>query len=176
MSLDFSELKQLNIDDIKLEQLYINDVRVWKTYKNWVRYSTEADGVTIYNGGLGYKNGYRVRSGGAEDKKSTGSCTGYIPVSAGDVVRLSGYDVKYQDNVNAINVSNATYTNIGQISANYFYGCFEDQSQTWDDVILEKTGVYFWIVPNGYDIAYIRVTGYAGNDGSKMIVTINEEI
>jgi hypothetical protein len=34
--------------------------------RNEVRYSTEADGVTIYNGGLGYKYGYRVRSGGAE--------------------------------------------------------------------------------------------------------------
>ena len=34
--------------------------------KNWVPYSTEADGITIYNDGLGYKEGYRLSSSGAE--------------------------------------------------------------------------------------------------------------
>lgn len=179
MSIDFSKFKSLTVAGVALKQLFINGVQVWKSgYKNWVRYSTEADGVTIYNGGLGYKNGYRVRSGGAEAGQNGASCTGFIPAVAGDVVRLSGYDVKYEGAQNAINVSNASRTNLGQIVANssWSYGIFEGNSINWDDVILEKDNVYKWTIPDGYGIAYIRVTGYTGNDGAKMIVTINEEI
>jgi hypothetical protein len=44
----------------------------------------------------------------------------------------------------------------------------------WDDVILEKDNVYKWTIPDGYGIAYIRVSGYTIGDGTKMIVTINE--
>ena len=59
--MDLTKLKKLVIGGIELKQLLINGVQVWKSgYKNWVKYSTEADGVTIYNGGLGYKNGYRM--------------------------------------------------------------------------------------------------------------------
>ena len=62
--IDLSTLKELIIDGIKLVELYINNILVWKSgFKNWVRYSTESGGAAIYNGGLGYKNGYRVRSG-----------------------------------------------------------------------------------------------------------------
>lgn len=178
--IDFSAIKKLFIGGIELKQLFIGGEEVWKSGpKNWVQYSTESDGVTIYNGGLGYKYGYRVRSGGAEASQNSCTCTGYIPAVAGDIVRLSGYDVKYSTTGNAINVSNASRTNLGQIVANssYSYGCFQYTDINWDDVILEKTGVYYWIVPDGYDIAYIRVTGYGGsNTGANMIVTVNEEI
>ena len=175
--MDFSNLKELIVDGIKLVELYINGIRVWKSgYKNWVKYSTESDGKTIYNGGLGYKNGYRIRSGGAEGATSLASCTGFIPAVGGNVVRLSGYDVKYANNENAINVCDVNHTKIGQISANYYYGIFADGNQTWNNVILEKTGVYYWVVPDGFNIAYIRVSGKTDGDGSKMIVTINEEI
>lgn len=152
---------------------------LWKSgYTNLVPLSTEADGKTIYNGGLGYKDGYRIRSGGAEAAESKASNTGYIKAKGRDVVRLSGYDVKYNHNSNTINVYDASHTNRGQISANssWSYGIFNGDVHTWDDVILEKDNVYYWVVPDGYDIAYIRVTGHTLGDGSKMIVTINEEI
>ena len=175
--MNLNNFKKLFINGTELKQLFINGVQVWKSgYKNWVRYSTESDGVTIYNGGLGYKNGYRIRSGGAEGSANAASCTGFIRAVGGNVVRLSGYNVKYANNENAINVYNASYTNLGQVSANYYYGIFADGSQRWEDVILEKEGVYYWVVPEGFNIAYIRVSGYTSGDGSKMIVTVNEEI
>ena len=177
--MDFTKLKKLTIGGVELVKLFVNGIQIWKSgYKNWVKFSTTEDGKTIYNGGLGYKDGYRVRSGGAEAAQSYSSCTGFMPVTAGDIVRLSGYDVKYVGTHNAINVANASFTNLGQIVANssWSYGCFEGTDQNWDDVILEKSGVYYWVVPSGYNIAYIRVTGYGNNIGSKMIVTINEEI
>ena len=45
-----------------------------------------------------------------------------------------------------------------------------------EDAFEEKTGVYVWTVPPDASIAYIRVTGFTGKQGEKMIVTLNEEI
>lgn len=169
--------KSINIDGIDMKELLINGVSIWKSgHTNLVPLSTEADGKTIYNNGLGYKNGYRVRSGGAEGGANYASCTGFIRAVAGNKVRLSGYNVKYANSENAINVYDASHTNLGQVSANYFYGIFADGSQRWENVVLEKDNVYYWIVPDGYGIAYIRVSGHTLGDGSKMIVTVNEEI
>jgi len=181
-------MKKLNIGGIDLVELFINGIRVWKSGpKNWVRYSTTEDGTTIYNGGLGYKNGYRVRSGGAEGDQPNGTCTGFIPVKAGDVVRISGCDFGTSSNGNAINVSNASFTNIGQFTmlpASYgilaasggAYGAYNH-----DSVVEEKTGVWKWIVPPAASgVAYIRVSGYETTPytypGDNLIVTINEEI
>lgn len=183
--MDFTKLKKLTIGGIELKQLFINGVQVWKSgYKNWVKYSTEADGKTIYNGGLGYKYGYRVRSGGAEAAVDYNVvCIGFVPVKAGDVVRISGCEFANKSNCNAINVADNTYSNIGQLVANWptgGYGIFNQGATyfpySWKSVVEEKTGVWRWIVPPAASgVAYIRVTG-EHTDGSKMIVTVNEEI
>ena len=150
-------------------------------YTNQVPISTDESGA-VYNG-VGYKNGYRVRSGGAEGTNDHASCTGFIPLKAGDVVQLSGYDATYADVNNAINVYNSSKTNIGQIVANYAnsgYGIFAYEGgysdYSWDTIVENPSGVYVWTVPPHADIAFMRVTGYTLGDGSKMIVTVNEEI
>lgn len=171
--------KSISINDIEMKELLINGVTIWESgHTNLVPLSTEADGKTIYNNGLGYKNGYRIRSSGAEAGHGSASHTGYIKAKGGDVVRLSGYDAMIVDSANSINVYDKNHNNLGQISANstWSYGIFEGNTHNWDDVILEKSGVYYWVVPEGFDIEYIRVTGYTKRDGSKMIVTVNEEI
>lgn len=182
--MDFSKFKKLTIGGVELKQLFINGVQVWKAgYKNWVKYSTESDGVTIYNGGLGYKNGYRVRSGGAEGATTGGSCTGFIPVKGGDVVRFSGWDMAAQNNENAVNVSNSEFENIGQFAGAGEYGIFADAYKAYSrsSMVLEKTGIWKWVVPPAASgVAHIRVSGltnpsYVGSYAD-MIVTINEEI
>ena len=166
--------------------------QIWKKpYKNWVRYSTESDGKTIYNGGLGYKNGYRIRSGGGEGELSTSAHTGFIPVKAGDVVRIGGLDFGSEyAHGSAMNVSNSSFTNIGQFSMTAGeYGIFTQsayKAYSQASVVQEKTGVWKWVVPPASSgVAYIRVSANTSNassstpppaDGSKMIVTINEEI
>ena len=183
--MDFANLKSLTIHEGEVKEIYSGDVLLWKGgYTNLVPLSTEADDVTIYNGGLGYKNGYRIRSGGAEGAISTGSCSGFIRIKGGDVIRMSGYDALALRNENAINVFDASHTNLGQTvggSHDYGYGIFQ---KTWTEynwslakgVKEEKTGVYVWTVPPDASIAYMRVSGYTKADGSKMIVTVNEEI
>ena len=184
--MDFSNLKTLTIPEGEVTKITDASGNVlWQSgYTNQVPLSTESDGKTIYNGGLGYKNGYRIRSGGAEGADGNASHTGFIKAKGSDVVRLSGYNALKSENANAINVYDANHTNLGQITAGYAtagYGIFAStyKEYGWGNakgVKEEKTGVYVWTVPTGADIAYIRVTGYTLGDGSKMIVTINEEI
>lgn len=181
--LNFEKLKSLVINGVKLKELAINGVVVWKSgYKNWVPYSTESDGVTIYNGGLGYKNDYRVRSGGAETAASQASCTGFIPVQPNDVIRISGCEFSEAKTQNAINISDSSFTNLGQMAMNNSFGYGSLEGTTYgssSSVVEETTGVYKWLVPpESYGVAYIRVTGYfsGGSDGASLIVTVNEEL
>lgn len=151
---------------------------------NQVPISTESDGVTIYNGGLGYKNGYRIRSGGAEGEASTASHTGFIPVKPGDVVRISGFIFSSATSENAVNVYDSSFTNLGQMTPSYAaagYGIFAASgawvAYSWSSVEEESSGVWKWVVPPVESgVAYIRVTGLTQGDGSVMLVTVNEEI
>lgn len=180
--MNLPDFKELAIDGIKVVELFINGVKVWASgYKNWVKFSTTNDGKTIYNGGLGYKNGYRVRSGGAEAVTSNCVCTGFIKVNPGDIVRLSGWAFSHVAAGNAINVSNKNFENIGQAATNNNYGIFASGYSAYGNTsfVLEKTGVWKWVVPPAASgVEYIRVSGYqlAGLSGADMIVTINEEI
>lgn len=155
-------------------------------YTNQVPISVDENGA-IYNG-VGYKNGYRVRSGGAEAAVDHASCTGFIPLKAGDIVRMSGYNALNASAQNAINVYNVNYENLGQVVGNHAdagYGIFAyggaGYGYGWNTVVENPSGVYVWVVPPVTDIAFMRVTGFTpledgGTDGSKMIVTVNERI
>lgn len=50
--------------------------------------STEDNGQP-YNGGLGYKLGYRINSGGLESAAEGSVCTGFIPAVTGDIVKVN---------------------------------------------------------------------------------------
>lgn len=181
--MDLSAYKAISINGIPMKKILIGGVVAWiRPIINWIGRSINADG-TIYNG-VGYKNGYRVRSGGAEAAIDNASCSGYMKVNPGDVIRVSGFDFSYLSTSNAINASDVSFTNLGQLTASYAdsgYGIFAHSaawfSHSWHSVVEEKTGVWKWIVPPAESgVAYIRLTGYTHGDGSKMVLTINEEI
>ena len=153
------------------------------TYKNWITYSTETDGITIYNDDLGYKDGYRVRSGGAEAEDSKATCTGYIPVKGADIIRLSGYDaLAATGSQNGINVYNSAFECLGQASASNptgygILGWEAYRDYNWGSIVENPVDIYKWTVPPDNDIAYMRVTAYTnGGSGKNVIITINEEI
>lgn len=176
----FSDLKKLVIPEGEVNKITVGGVTIWENMKNWVKFSTEADGVTIYNGGLGYKNGYRVRSGGAESENPDASCTGYIPLKAGDVVRMKGWNANLSSAANSITIFNASKEAIGQVVANFSpgYGIFSSTytEYAWSSVIENPTGVYAWVAPPHNAIAFMRVTAHTLGDGSQMIITVNQEI
>lgn len=184
--MDFTKIKKLFLGGIELKQLFINGVQVWKSGpKNWVKFSTEADGVTIYNGGLGYKDSCRIRSGGAEQSSSNASCTGFIPFKKGDVMQI--YPPFVGGNTyNAINfyVGDVVF---GQVthSGSRYGKCGNDVGWTQENIFSEKNGVTVLDiskVTNDSGIDRVRITNAIGAYGSPittgrdMIITINEEI
>ena len=181
--LDFSQVKAVAIPEGDVIKIEVSGTVIWKKGPtNRVPLSINVDG-SVYNGGLGYKNGYRIRSGGLEASYADAACTGFIKVNSGDVIRLSGWNFMLAQSANALNVANSAFENIGQFtSQNASYGIFESayKSYAFSSVKEEKSGVYKWIVPPAASgVAYIRITGYEytnATPGAKMIVTINEEI
>lgn len=174
--IDFSKIKKLTVDGIDLKSLAINGIQVWKSGpKNWVPYSTESDGVTIYNGGLGYKDGYRVRSGGAEATHTGGRITGFIRVNPGDKIRCTGWNFDYASTGNAVNYFDSTFGNLGQFTSQpKFYGiCTSDNS-----AVTKNGNVFMFVVPSDSRIQYLRFTAQEKYQvlPPEMIVTINEEI
>ena len=133
----------------------------------------------IYNNNLGYKIGYRVRSGGAVIESNDSSHTGFIPVKMGDVIRIQGFDfssVSYGEN--AINVSDKNFTNLGQFTTQpAYYGIFSDKYRDYgsSSLIQEPNNIHKWVVPPDPNIAYIRVCGHISTT-HELIVTVNEEI
>lgn len=182
--LDFSQVKAVAIPEGDVIKIEVSGVVIWKKGPtNRVPLSINADG-SIYNG-TGYKNGYRVRSGGLEAAESVSACTGFIKVSPGDVVRFSGAPwFEGTSSSNALNAADASFTNIGQFTMgqNARYGIFESAYKSYaaSSIVEEKTGVWRWVVPPAASgVAYIRISASGitnGAPGAKMIVTINEEI
>ena len=178
----FSEMKAMTIPEGDVAKIVCNGVTLWEkppSMKNWAKYSTESDGTTIYNGGLGYKWGYRVRSGGAEGAQSYCVCTGFIPVKPLSVIRISG--TKQANTASAINVSDASFANIGQVCGSGNYGIFLESSTAGyrQDTMKQKDGYWEWTVPPAsLGVAYIRVTNYAETEAeaSKMIVTVDQDM
>lgn len=163
----------------------IDDLLLWTkptAFKNWVLYSINADG-TIYNG-CGYKEGYRVRSGGVEVEMGNGVCTGFIPFNKGDVLRIYP-QFSGQNSNNAINFADASFANLGQITDyGSSYGICQGKQSIYDSVV--DGGVSTLTYSDGFDgnVAFVRIThafsfddtDYHVKDGSEMIVTVNEEI
>ena len=189
--IDFSTFKKLTIGGVELKQLFINGIQVWKAgYKNWVPYSTTEDGKTIYNGGLGYKNGYRMSSSGAEKTQTGSALTGFIPAKFGDVIRMGnahwgsagasdGYSyIAYYDanfklkltiNKHENSSSNGHISNVGSS-----YKELVDRGAS--NILTDSKGVTTFniVFTSPVSYSYIRINATA--DGADMIVTVNEEI
>ena len=180
--MDFSNVKSLTIPECEVVEISVDGTVIWKGgYTNLVPLSTEADGKTIYNGGLGYKEGYRVRSGGAEEELDKAVCTGFIPFVKGDKLYIFPAFTK-KNTHNAINFYNSAYENIGQVTdsgarygicANGAVGVFNTTLVNGISV-LDLSAV---TVSGVEDIAYVRITNDFGlASGAEMIITKNEEI
>ena len=181
--MDLRNLKKLTFGGVELRQLFINGVLAWQGgYKNWVKHSTESDGTTIYNNGLGYKDGYRVRSGGAEAEHSPGSCTGFIPLKAGDTLRIWPAFIG-RNTDNAINFADGNFTNLGQIvDTGTGYGICEGNSALYKSTVVNGVSTLTLTSSHDPNIRYVRITNLINHSsaqmtsGAEMIVTVNEEI
>lgn len=176
-------VSELTIPEGKVKKILRGTTLLWQSVKNWVKYSTEADGVTIYNNGLGYKDGYRVRSGGVEVSESFSTCTGYIPYKKGDVLYI--YPPFNGGNTqNAINFYKTDFEVFGQITdAGVTYGSCTSAFKTTIVNGVSVLDISNVTVSGVEQIAYVRITNGLRSyspinmqSGSEMIITKNEEI
>jgi hypothetical protein len=151
-------------------------------YTNQVPISINADG-TIYNV-IGYKTGYRVRSGGAEGVQASAICTGFIPFKLGDTLRIKPALGTIYNTTACINFSDGSFTNLGQSnqngSAGVQYGICSGNTQYFVPTIIDGVSVLTLdpAAPSASKIKYIRITHDDAEctRGENIIVTVNEEI
>lgn len=155
---------------------------VISTYTNQVPISINQDG-TVYNV-VGYKTGYRVRSGGAEAALVNGICTGFIPFEVGDTLRIYPALGTVYNTTACINFSDGSFTNLGQSnqsgSAGVQYGICSGNTQYFVPTIIDGVSVLTLdpASPSASEIKYIRITHDVAECtvGANIIVTVNEEI
>jgi hypothetical protein len=181
--MDFSQVKSLTIPEGEVVQIAAGDTILWKAGPtNLVPLSTEADGKTIYNGGKGYKDGYRIRSGGNEAEQKISACTGYIPYKKGD--KLYIYPPFIGRNTdNAINFYNSAFECLGQITdSGAAYGFCNSTFKTKVVNGVSVLDISAVTVSGVNNVAFVRITHYIEEgfstitSGAEMIITKNEEI
>lgn len=153
-------------------------------YKNQVPMSVDESG-NPYNNGLGYKNGYRIRSGGAESEQTNACITGFIPCKAGDVIRFAlanNNTAPWWNDEGAqscsLNAYDSAKTNLGQFATQPAgYGIFQYKNE--HTKMVKNGSVWEYTVTDNADIAFCRITVSSTNGtimGEDLIITVNQEI
>lgn len=139
------------------------------SYTNQVPISTDAIGA-VYNNGLGYQNGTRINSSGAEAERSGLATTGFIPCTIGQTIRLGGDGITFAEygcmlffyKSDKTAIGGADYSKAGDTT----FGTWTTESNTAFTLTSSK--------PTLNETAYIRIS--AKGSGANMIVTIDEPI
>lgn len=131
-------------------------------FTNVLTTAVDKDG-TPYNGGKGYKTGYRISSSSKAETEATNMCcTGYIPSSKNDIIRIKNA-VLSSDTNNNITFYKSDFTALSAIT-------YTSELKTYDD----GNGLYTTPGKNAEYVAYIRIT--FGTITDDTIITLNEEI
>lgn len=135
---------------------YVSDFSV----SNIIQTAVDTDG-TPYEGGAGFKEGYRLNTSGNEVAYTEYSVSGYIPVSVNDLIRVinagevAGYSLLAFGYDSSFAVVGASYINLNPVTAGH--GAF----------------MYGFKVLSG--VSYIRIS-FNKTMNTNIIVTKNEKI
>lgn len=149
------------------------EVQTGPSYTNLLPLAVDADG-SLYNGGKGYKSGYKMSTSNGGESATTGACcSGFMPID--DVYKniyVKNITLSNAANVNNFTFYNADKTKIGSATANGTAGAFHEGVYTDDN------GVYYcrpasWVTVDA-GLAFFRFS--CGGITDETIVTVNEEI
>ena len=92
--MNFADVKAITIPEGAVKKITAAGKVIWKkvvvpTYTNILPLAVDASG-NPYNGGLGYKTGYRLNSSKAEVAHASYCCTGFIPITGDGIIRIKG--------------------------------------------------------------------------------------
>jgi hypothetical protein len=149
------------------------------SYTNALLSAIDADGKP-YNGGKGWKDGYRLNSSAAETADAAADVTGFIPVKWGDTLYLSGVNMG-QNSKNYIYMYSGGFANLGA----YFRGDSDLANATASGGIvmgengsvksIQLSNKTFATVPgNIANAMYVRISCDQITDES--VITVNEPI
>ena len=169
----------LKKDDGSLALIGTGEYQSGPKYTNALTKAIGTDGQP-YNGGKGWKDGYRLNSSAAESADAAADVTGFIPAMWGDTLYLSGVTLS-GNSKNYIYVYDSSFTNIGA----YFRGdgsfatAVSKGGITLDESgnakAIKLDGNTFDTTPSGsVNTAYVRFSCDQITDDS--IVTVNEPI
>lgn len=143
---------------------------VTPSYTNLLPLSVEADG-TPYNGGKGYKSGYKMSTSSGNESATTGAyCSGFMPISSiDDIIRVANITLSGSANVNNFVFYDANKAKIYTNTCNGAAGAFH--------VSVEIKDGYYQVRPRSYGTtapSFFRFS--CGGITDETIVTVNEEI
>lgn len=152
---------------------------------------------TLEHGGVSYTNladptsadwlvGYRMSSGGEIKEESVTHVSNYIPVKAGDVVRVRGQNLFFHGASTGYATQTFYNENKERIAKLTFNGTSADIYGSHVGSDGEPTGDFVYAVASGAEfvsgdasqIAYVRFSGrlWAGYTKEDVIITVNQEI
>lgn len=153
--------KQEIVTDVK------NALKEGTEYTNVLKTALAADGVSVYNG-KGYKENTRWSSSGDVESESTGAyLTGFIPISAGDVIRLKNI---VMPNENSNKCMLHWFTNSFTTATGNENNSLIAVYATWDT----DGNVCQINIPSNVGYTHVRIQ--CGGISDSSIITINEEI
>ncbi len=130
-------------------------------FTNLLPLAVDTDG-TPYNGGLGYKEGYRLNSSGVETESDENCITGYIPSTVPSAT---------------LRFKNLPQSAQGEYVMYYREDFGKGNAITYESAMYEspdENGVYTVTLSSADYQRYIRIT--AGRMSADTVITINEEI
>lgn len=146
------------------------------SYTNLVRQSEEVSSTAIYNGGLGYKNGYYISSGN-ESANANDCMVGCIPYIIGssqptDVIYIKGYTGGASESHTRLCIRKSDKTRVtefnGFLNANNIFDVTTLGTGYYK--LTPKTGVH-----NNYKVGYVQFS-FHQPDAIGIIITKNEPI
>lgn len=140
------------------------------TIVNQIPLSIDTDG-NLYNGGQGWKTGYRINSSGAEVESSDMEVTGFISARAGDTIYMQGIKMLEVSGSGINNRRVVAYDENFEL-LDYFqpYGVYENMTE----LVIDDTNFCNVSGVNVANTAYIRIVSDEITNDS--IVTINAPI
>lgn len=166
----------LKYEDAEGNVTEVGQIDLGASYTNQIPLSINSDG-TPYNGGQGWKTGYRLNSSGAETTKDGMEVTGFISAKYGDTIYLDGVDYNYTD-------ANSAYRDNTYLS--YYDSSFaflgyrkpydRDMANVTEFVLNDASqpGLAAYTGSNAQNVAYFRIS--SGHIDANSIITVNQPI
>lgn len=138
--------------------------------------ATESDG-SPYNGGTGYKEGYRLNSSGNESAQSGAYVTGFIPCSSGQTLEINGFYSAADDSVSGANYCYiAAYdSNKTLIKSNYtrdWFNTASNKAERDENNYLSKITLNIGVGNQSLsNMAYVRISGVSVSDNPSIYIS-----